>query len=598
MANGSRTSTELSALSTIVERARSEYGTAAQTVAARRADLAASQHPGVSAAERARAAAALTAAKKFATAKRDLLNQAISAWNVDLTPAVEISLLKANVPLALLPVRIETRYSGSGVKRKLSIRVYPDEIHAESLEERLTADEVTALAAYRAAWTASGRVAASDRTKLREAAWSALVKSVGGAPRAAWLLSVDPAKVGERPPNTFGRAEARLLPDRWIVIGYKKDAAGVLTPLFQKTSLPIQEPLALTPDWSAIVAGETVDEDARWTMDFGKALAVGMGISVGVSDYPKGKQSDKAMDEGLDRLIVFGVKGSLSATASADALATLLKKHAFSRGLATVPQGTPTNNLRGGASGWTDEDDSRGARFLATRGLASTRASSDGGRILSALGLSTTSVPDFTLQDGVSEDKQASEMLTLLWGSTWGFVFSHMLGLEHDVHAAIYTHAREHVRARGPFSVFRVGGVPYGLLPVTSLDGWPAWPTSGGMLATHFDRALAETLRKLRTLWRLALSGSHVPTVVGATNAQDALAAVLSQEGVSQGLIAQPVWTVHNHGSSRFIDAYSTAQDEFKSAISSRGDGWLNRLRSLLLLSLVPGNVEDPTDAT
>ena len=46
--------------------------------------------------------------------------------------------LDASLPLVLLPVRIETRFRG----RDLLIRVYPDEIAADSHEPELTPDEL------------------------------------------------------------------------------------------------------------------------------------------------------------------------------------------------------------------------------------------------------------------------------------------------------------------------------------------------------------------------------------------------------------------------------------------------------------------------
>lgn len=46
--------------------------------------------------------------------------------------------LTTNVPLLLLPVRLETRFRNN----QLLIRVYPDAVHVDSFESRLTEVEI------------------------------------------------------------------------------------------------------------------------------------------------------------------------------------------------------------------------------------------------------------------------------------------------------------------------------------------------------------------------------------------------------------------------------------------------------------------------
>ncbi|MFC9290821.1 hypothetical protein, partial [Streptomyces sp. NPDC057052] len=60
--------------------------------------------------------------------------------------------LATSHPLALLPVRLETRFSGPGHERLL-VRIFPDTVHVDSHEPELTPDEIASGADYwRSVW--------------------------------------------------------------------------------------------------------------------------------------------------------------------------------------------------------------------------------------------------------------------------------------------------------------------------------------------------------------------------------------------------------------------------------------------------------------
>lgn len=553
------------------------------------------QRPGVSAADQDAASRALDAAKLGTQKAQRSLDFARAVALKDLKPSEEIARLEADLPLALLPARIETRYAtrAGTTEPELRVRVYPDELHAESLEERLSPDEAKALKGYpdyramiRKSQTTQEREAVA---KIEHDAWERLVSAAGGAPRAAYLLSTRGTEPGSRPAALWGRSEARLLPDRWVAVGFRRTSYGGFETLFEVTSARVQEPLALTADWSAELPDEdTIDDEARWTLDYTRALQVGMAITVQLAHYPQGRQTSEELLKGVDRLIVFGVKSTLSAQESAEGLTTLMQRHLYSRGLALVPQGTPTNNVTGGSSGWSEADDARRAAYSVTRGRASKKANTDGDRLLGALGLDPTPLAELTLQDGPSEDQLAQDAVAVLWPTTWGYALERLLELPPEVNAAVYDHARAYLRGRGPLPAFRVGNVPYGVLPVSSLGLWPSWQAGHSTLQDDMEHGLAKVLRELRSLWALALEGDHVPRVMGAADPAAALMEVLAQEGRSSGVIAQPVWTIANSSYDDFPHKYDIGRSALGDLLQTMKPPWPDRLPSPLLQSLAP----------
>src|SRR5688572_3785501 len=91
-------------------------------------------------------------------------------------PETDVAALDGALPIALLPVRIETRFVIDSTS-KLLVRIYPDEIVADLHDARLTAAEVAAGRAY---WT----LAWNPADEL--AAWTALVQQ--HPIRAAWIV--------------------------------------------------------------------------------------------------------------------------------------------------------------------------------------------------------------------------------------------------------------------------------------------------------------------------------------------------------------------------------------------------------------------------
>lgn len=89
------------------------------------------------------------------------------------------------VPLLLLPVRLETRFEygeGRDKPQALRIRIYPDDIHVDSHETNLSVDEQV----WGRTFVAMYERAASDAERL--GAWR-LLSDRFGARRAAWIAA-------------------------------------------------------------------------------------------------------------------------------------------------------------------------------------------------------------------------------------------------------------------------------------------------------------------------------------------------------------------------------------------------------------------------
>src|SRR5262245_7695984 len=154
-----------------------------------------------------------------------------------------LSLCPGDLPLVLLPVRLETRFfTLADSTTELRVRVFPDKIHLDSHEPDLTVDERTWGQHY---WEQNWRAGRIDGDGAGAAAdaWRQIADRFG-AGRAAWIVRVlQPTNASERPdiatpqetaltpaplfpavtPASSDETwrhppQARLLPDRWIAV--------------------------------------------------------------------------------------------------------------------------------------------------------------------------------------------------------------------------------------------------------------------------------------------------------------------------------------------------------------------------------------------
>ena len=227
-------------------------------IASAKIALDAAVRSGASAEERralsARVASAQAARGALVTERRTLQNRMDELANGlvrNRDPSTLVGALDGHIPIALLPMRIETRYLR--VPRqpvRLRIRIYPDDLNTIDHEPTPTADEQQSAMAY---WRA--RFAHDDDEAAR------ILRDLTrfyGRGRALWLVRVHtptnpvpaPDAEGEPafPPTDVIDALAKatravLLPERWCAIGY---AAG-RREVFRVWGNTIPDELVLSP---------------------------------------------------------------------------------------------------------------------------------------------------------------------------------------------------------------------------------------------------------------------------------------------------------------------------------------------------------------
>ena len=424
--------------------------------------------------------------------------------------------LDAGVPLALLPVRLETRLTDSTI----FIRIEPDVLHHDRHVRVLRGDErrlaeqfwadITAAGNHREAWTGP---------------WLALAQTLGPW-RAAWCARA--VKQGVAAGEDRGRPPlARLLPRRWVAKAWFGEEAEILG-----WSAQVREPLPLgfdidDPHWREEDALEMderagrleVDPGARWMLSFEAAEAAGMGIRAELADHPA-LRAHLNRRQPIDELLVIGVDDSLGAEEAGARFADLLAAHRYSRGLELVPQGTPTNNTEAVRSGvCPDRPDldhllerelgpwlPRSGPSAAGEGRAPGPGSM-GGQVARALGLDPADLVGRLEFSELNQERGAALMNRLLWPLAFGELLDTLLAgvaapsthrlVERPAMVGIEEWFCAQVRGGGGIGTLRLASQPFGVLPVRRLRRPSGSPPQGG-IGSHVNDAV----HLLRESWR------------------------------------------------------------------------------------------------
>lgn len=433
-----------------------------------------------------------------------------------------------SVPLLLLPVRLETRYTDD--RRSLRIRIFPDDVHVDALDPGLADTERKLGSAY---WSAV--FAAGDDAEARAAAWRSLVSAAGPA-RAAWVATaltpknLPAAAPGVAPelPETPARmrraAVARLLPDRFVAValqgGQRSEATGQIIAPELVVGL-----LADDGDERVTIGGVSVPPGAEWLIEYERAVAAGMAITLPLA----------RPGAGVDRLFVCGARTSLDPTRTADELESLLVSHRCGRGLAFLRQGAPTNNTESNRSAWQRRAEP------SPPALEPPAADGNAAVLARALGIDPRVLAGLADAD-LPEQAEARAMHTALWAPTWG-AFLERVGVVTKEGATLDDERREQtrafhrdaVRARGPLPALRVGDQPYGILPV-SATAEGRWRTARD---DAFESALLPFLRRVRGVFAGSIGRS--PRVTSGAPIDETLREILGTTPVCQGLRVRTV---------------------------------------------------------
>ena len=476
--------------------------------------------------------------------------------------------LESGLPVALVPIRLETRFGtreatlDDGVTVEvpvLRVRIYPDDVSVVTSNPGLTSVEKEAGADF---WAAQSAPETAEEAAVpgaldhrRRAAWEVLARRVGH-PRTAYVAEATRPGGGPPTDREQGPATARLLPDAWVIAGYS-EGRQVITEYVVRTDPDVQVGPsrkagrdAFDPDDPHLLHPE---DGLRWATDFDAAVAIGMAAVIDLAtpeDTRAGQLVPLLALRGLDTLVVVGARGpSADRTPDTEAAAftDLLAAHAVTDRIGFLAQGTPTNNLTDQPSGWSSSPDVYAGYDQVVNPAAPPAPFSEVSALRGGATNGTTFEAALGLSSGVSatwdgaearEQWLARNMALALFPATIGEVVG-TLGRPGSLNGIIFEDAvdrylnqldtvmpfvREHVgafvRGRGPIPTLRVGRQPYGVLPVLAPERWTRTPEEPEQLTRLHD-----VLGVVRGYFEAATG--QVPTLQGAADTTAELIRIL-----------------------------------------------------------------------
>lgn len=449
------------------------------------------------------------------------------------------------VPILLLPVRIETRFINSPVTAspELWVRIFPDDIHANSHEPVLTQLEKVAAESY---WKKLAEISRNpanlEMETLKKDNWAAYRTILTGAQRALWaakstwpvnwqsfmLKPPEALEFPEQPEikgHTWTRApRTQALPDRFVFTIYQNERA-----VHEQAGEIIPDTVFLGPDpFAAEEAfkkdGEeiTFSPDIAWLQDFNKAVSIGLGVKIKLTDamFTPGARV-------IERITVLGLLHSADAPTGTQIIEDLFQNHHYSsRGLSLTPQATPTNNTEKDSTGYTKNEDvlPKGYYDIMETDVGP-NVSPDLNLMASALGINPEIFRDINHAD-LAEHRQALAMNKALYPATLSYYFNELMNpavkpADADRIRDFFTN---NVTARGLLPGIRVGDQPYGMLVSSDMT---KWNDDAG-----FFSGMTRVLRELQKVWD-SFAASRVSRVGMEGNTSEVLMKIMGLQSGS-----------------------------------------------------------------
>jgi hypothetical protein len=411
------------------------------------------------------------------------------AW-LGQTPEQIVGTCNDAFPFVLLPVRIETKFARTAQGTELRVRLFPDDIGVAPPATPLTDAEIALGRAY---WSA--RVAARqapDDAALRgdyQGAWTRLATGAG-AWRAGYIVrATTPADTTVAPsallfadppaPGTPPLARAELLPDRFVVLGYRIDpTTQAKSEVARAIGAPIPDDLVLGPSqqddtWlsrDAATGKLVVPPALQWLVDFDAAERVGMAVRM-----PLAAPHDTA---GLERVIAIGVRSATPPEQAPAALQALLAKHRDAGGCEILRAGTPTNVSESDLA--ADPQPSDADRLFAIEddppdiaAAAGALGATDGARLCELLGLDSEFVRRLPNAAATDVAEALAMNRALAAGTLDDFVGEFMRTVVSPAMAAgLHRFFVTWASGRGLYPVLRVGRQAYGLVVTSAREGF------------------------------------------------------------------------------------------------------------------------------
>ena len=382
------------------------------------------------------------------------------------------------------------------------------------------------IAAANAALTAAvGAARASDLIagyapfNLTDSPAAPLTKASVGLSVAFVVFPADPVTTQQ----SWSQApQVRQFPDRFVVLGFNEPAEG-LTQTLEAVGGPVTLPLYTGPDPSADPKTDPtsgihpdgpdlfVPDELQWMVDFDRAVAAGMALAIPLTP--------EQYAAGFTRLLVLGLQLGTTASDGPAALQELLAHHQWSRsGFFLVPQGTPAHNATGSSAGTTPEDDAdasfddRKNRPLFHAGQRSdteTRRPVAGGvsrarsricRRRARQRTESTRCRRAPCRRRCGRPRSATG-----WTRCSLRTRARRRSSPDNVIEQTRAFFTSYVSGRGPLPAIRIGGQPYGILPVTAFSRIQWFQTDDRLrhrsVAESFSARLYNLLRKLDADW-------------------------------------------------------------------------------------------------